>query len=204
MASRAIIVAWTHRGTVDFVELRILGPLAVHDGGSEIPVGGARARALLARLLVARGQAVPLDTLVSALWDGEPPRTARQQVHKVVSDLRRRLPGLIETVDGVGYRARLDDHRLDADEADELLTRGDPSSTEHASRCGGATPWTGSTASTCERRPPPGTNDASAPSLAGARCSSELLVRRTAPLESLPCSPTCWRVGRGGRTSTRM
>jgi len=114
------------------VELRILGPLTIHDGANEIAVGGARARALLARLLLARGHAVPLDTLVSALWDGEPPRTARQQVHKVVSDLRRRLPGVIETVDGLGYRARLDDLWLDADEADALLTRGDPSSTERA------------------------------------------------------------------------
>ena len=114
------------------MELRILGPLTIHDGANEIAVGGARARALLARLLLARGHAVPLDTLVSALWDGEPPRTARQQVHKVVSDLRRRLPGVIETVDGLGYRARLDDLWLDADEADALLTRGDPSSTERA------------------------------------------------------------------------
>ena len=99
---------------------------------SEIAVGGARPRALLARLLLARGHAVSLDTLVSALWDGEPPRTARQQIHKVVSEVRRRLPGLVETVEGLGYRARLDDHWLDADEADELLSRGDPASIERA------------------------------------------------------------------------
>jgi DNA-binding SARP family transcriptional activator/tetratricopeptide (TPR) repeat protein len=114
------------------VELRILGRLTVHDGGREVVVGGARVRALLARLLVARGHAVRLDTLVSALWDGEPPRTARQQVHKAVSEARHRLPGLVETVEGFGYRVRLDDHWLDADEADELLARGDPASIERA------------------------------------------------------------------------
>ena len=69
---------------------------------------------------------------MSALWDGEPPRTARQQVHKAVSEVRRRLPGLVETVEGVGYRARLDDHWLDADEADELLARGEPALIERA------------------------------------------------------------------------
>ena len=114
------------------MELRILGPLAVRDGGSETAVSGARVRALIARLLLARGHAVPLDTLVSALWDGEPPRTARQQVHKAVSEVRRRLPTLVETVEGFGYRARLDDHWLDADEADDLLTRDDPASIERA------------------------------------------------------------------------
>jgi DNA-binding SARP family transcriptional activator/tetratricopeptide (TPR) repeat protein len=118
--------------TVGGVELRVLGPLAVHVDGSEVTLGGARARALLARLLLARGRAVSLDRLVSALWDGEPPRTARQQIHKVVSEVRGRLPGLVETVEGVGYRARVDDHWLDANEADELLSRGDPASIERA------------------------------------------------------------------------
>ena len=75
--------------TVGRVELRILGPLAVHDGAGEVGIGGARPRGLLARLLLARGQAVPLDTLVSAIWDGEPPFTARQQIHKAVSEVRR-------------------------------------------------------------------------------------------------------------------
>ena len=121
-----------HRGTVVEVELRILGPLMVHDGEREVPVGGARVRALLARLLLARGHAVAFDTVVSALWDGEPPRTARQQIHKAVSEVRRRLPELIQTVEGFGYRARLDGHWLDADEADALLTRGDPASIERA------------------------------------------------------------------------
>ncbi len=119
-------------GTVGGVELRILGPLTVHDGGREIAVGGARPRALLARLLLARGHAVSLDALVSAVWDGEPPRTARQQIHKVVSEVRRRLPGLVESVEGLGYRTRLDDHWLDADEADELLSRGGSASIERA------------------------------------------------------------------------
>ena len=114
------------------MELRILGPLMVSVGGREVVVGGARVRALLARLLLARGHAVPLDTLISALWDGEPPRTARQQIHKAVSEVRRRLPGLVETVEGVGYRVRLEDHWLDADEADELLSRGDPGSIARA------------------------------------------------------------------------
>ena len=67
-------------------------------------LGGPQHRSLVARLLVARGRTVPLDDIIGALWDGEPPPTARQQVHKLVSAVRRRLPGLVETVEGVGYQ----------------------------------------------------------------------------------------------------
>jgi DNA-binding SARP family transcriptional activator/tetratricopeptide (TPR) repeat protein len=95
------------------VEFRVLGPLEVwDDAGGRVPVGGPQAEKVLAALLVAGGAVVGLDELVDALWDGEPPRTATHQVHKLVAGLRRRLPGAVET-DGPGYRIRLDGAALD-------------------------------------------------------------------------------------------
>ena len=107
------------------VELRILGPLEVIDEGGTVALGGPQHRTLVARLLLARGRSVPLDDIIGSLWDGEPPRTARQQVHKLVSAVRRRLPGVVETVEGGGYRIVVDDHWFDADKFAALTDRGD-------------------------------------------------------------------------------
>ena len=95
------------------VDFRVLGPLEVRDdAGERVPLGGPQPEKALAALLVAGGAVVGLDELVDALWDGEPPRTATHQVHKLIAGLRRRLPGAIET-DGPGYRIRLDGAALD-------------------------------------------------------------------------------------------
>jgi DNA-binding winged helix-turn-helix (wHTH) protein len=115
---------WTMRGTVANVELRILGPLEVLDEGGTVALGGPQHQTLIARLLLARGRSVPLDDIIGSLWDGEPPRTARQQVHKLVSAVRRRLPDVVETVEGVGYRIVADDHWFDAEEFAALTDRG--------------------------------------------------------------------------------
>ena len=71
---------------------RVLGPVeAVTDRG---PVAlGPRQRAVLARLLVARGRVVPVERLVDDLWE-EPPDGAVGAIRTFVSDLRRALePG---------------------------------------------------------------------------------------------------------------
>jgi DNA-binding SARP family transcriptional activator len=78
-----------------------------------VAVGGPQATKLLAALLLAGGQTASLEALIDALWDGEPPPTAKHQVHKVVANLRRRLPGAIET-DGHSYRVVLAGATLDA------------------------------------------------------------------------------------------
>jgi DNA-binding SARP family transcriptional activator len=94
------------------VEFRVLGPLEVWHDGVRVPVGGPQAEKALAALLLAAGDVVGLAGLVDALWDGEPPRTATHQVHKLIAGLRCRLPGAVET-DGAGYRIRLGGAALD-------------------------------------------------------------------------------------------
>jgi DNA-binding SARP family transcriptional activator/tetratricopeptide (TPR) repeat protein len=95
------------------VEFRVLGPLEVWAGRRRVALGGPQAAKLLAALLLAGGRVASLDTLIDTLWDGEPPPTAKHQIHKVIANLRRRLPGSIET-DGLGYRINLDGATLDA------------------------------------------------------------------------------------------
>jgi DNA-binding SARP family transcriptional activator/tetratricopeptide (TPR) repeat protein len=109
------------------VEFRVLGPLEVCAGGTRVALGGPQAEKVLAALLIAGGTVVGVGGLVEALWDGEPPRTATHQVHKVVAGLRRRLSGVIET-DGPGYRIRLDGAGYDLGAFDALV--GTPSA-EH-------------------------------------------------------------------------
>lgn len=101
------------QGYVVPVEFRILGPLQVWHGRQRIAIGGPQPEKLLAGLLLAGGRVVPLAALIDALWDGEPPPTAKHQVHKLIADLRQRLPGGIET-DRPGYRIRIETAELDA------------------------------------------------------------------------------------------
>jgi DNA-binding SARP family transcriptional activator len=96
------------------VEFRVLGPLQVEKRGDRVPIGGPQLETALAVLLLAGGHVVPVPNMVDALWDAEPPPTARHQVHKVIARLRNRLPGVIVT-DGPGYRIDLDSATLDAD-----------------------------------------------------------------------------------------
>ena len=59
------------------VELGLLGPLRVTDEARELAPGGRRQRRLLARLGIAAGQVVTLDDLEDAVWEDDPPHTAR-------------------------------------------------------------------------------------------------------------------------------
>ncbi|MEU8927043.1 BTAD domain-containing putative transcriptional regulator [Kitasatospora sp. NPDC048545] len=98
---------------------RLLGPLQVAVGGRGVEIRSARQRALLARLLLAQGQVVSVDTLVADVWGGEPPNSVRTQVHICVAGLRKLLRDagcrgeVISTV-APGYRIDPDDHRVDA------------------------------------------------------------------------------------------
>jgi DNA-binding SARP family transcriptional activator/tetratricopeptide (TPR) repeat protein len=97
----------------------ILGPLQVGDGQAAITAG--RDRTVLAMLLLRVGRVVPVDDLVDAVWEDDPPATARGQLQTCVSRLRRRLtlvglPGEAIATDPVGYGLRVDAAELDADE----------------------------------------------------------------------------------------
>lgn len=72
------------------VSFGVLGPVTAHGPAGEIPIRGARPRAVLARLLVAHGRVVPVDQLVDDLWE-RPPDGAVGALRTFVGDLRRSL-----------------------------------------------------------------------------------------------------------------
>ncbi|MFF5107952.1 BTAD domain-containing putative transcriptional regulator [Streptosporangium sp. NPDC000509] len=73
---------------------RALGPFQARHGETSLDLGGQRQMAVLARLLVAGGRAVPVTMLIDELWPGEPPAQALSTIQGYVSRLRRALePG---------------------------------------------------------------------------------------------------------------
>jgi len=72
------------------VTFTVLGPLSAGRDGQVVALKGGRQRAILARLLIARGRVVPVDRLAGDLW-AEPPDGAVAAIRTFVADLRRAL-----------------------------------------------------------------------------------------------------------------
>jgi DNA-binding SARP family transcriptional activator len=72
------------------ITFRVLGPLVAEDARGPVDLKGPRHRAVLARLLVARGRVVPVDRLVDDLWE-DPPDGAVGAVQTFVAALRKAL-----------------------------------------------------------------------------------------------------------------
>jgi predicted ATPase/DNA-binding SARP family transcriptional activator len=103
------------------VRFRILGPLQVEDGDTSVAVGGAKPRMLLAVLLVAGGEVVPADRLMTALWGDAPPAGAVTALRAYLSRLRGVLGAAARLEHRPpGYRLALDGATLDAAEFEQL------------------------------------------------------------------------------------
>jgi DNA-binding SARP family transcriptional activator len=110
------------------MEFRILGPLEVLVGGVSLPVSAPRERALLAALVLDANRVVSMNRLVSIMWDGLPPETARNQVQICVSSLRRifaqsGIGHVIRTCPS-GYQLDVIDGTIDAAQFDERTVIG--------------------------------------------------------------------------------
>jgi DNA-binding SARP family transcriptional activator len=103
---------------------RILGSVEVDDGGTVVDLGGSRQRAVLAILLLHRGEPVAVDRLVDQLYGERPPRTAVKSLQAHISRLRRALgDGRLQTGGG-GYALALAPGELDADRFAALIDEG--------------------------------------------------------------------------------
>ncbi|WP_037303135.1 AfsR/SARP family transcriptional regulator [Amycolatopsis orientalis] len=111
----------------------VLGPLVAGDERGEAALKGPRHRAVLARLLIARGRVVPVERLVDDLWE-RPPEGAVGAVQTFVGALRRALepdraprePARLLVTVARGYALRADsvdawDFEAAVTEARELL-----------------------------------------------------------------------------------
>ncbi|WP_158299942.1 AfsR/SARP family transcriptional regulator [Glycomyces paridis] len=121
----------------------MLGPLEVRGDDGPLPLRGRHHPKLLAMLLDEADRVVPVDRITAALWDEDPPESARQQIHNVVAGLRAQLGpagSRLRTV-GDGYRMELATGELDAlrckaneAEARALLDAGDREAAAEALR----------------------------------------------------------------------
>src|SRR5262245_27884627 len=105
------------------MEFRILGPLQVVGPGGEIPVPGAKQRAVMATLLLHHGDGVvSAERLIDELWGEEPPATAAKSLQVHVSQLRRVLgEGQPIVTRPTGYAVELAPGALDLERFERLL-----------------------------------------------------------------------------------
>src|ERR1700752_772286 len=89
--------------TLSSVELGVLGPLQVRQGGAPVSIPGAKPRAILTMLGLHDGSVVSADTLVELLWGEDPPRTAAKALQTHISSLRRALGDGFVLTGGVGW-----------------------------------------------------------------------------------------------------
>ena len=124
-------------GTRDAVEVvteaglkvGVLGQLVATRDGTSLELGGPRQRAVLALLVLARGDVVPADRLVDALWGEATPPSATSALQAYVSHLRKRMepdrgPRDRQSViarQGPGYALRVEDDSVDAWRFERLL-----------------------------------------------------------------------------------
>jgi DNA-binding SARP family transcriptional activator len=101
------------------LEFGVLGPLQMIADGSDVPLGAAKQRAVLALLLINRNRPVAIDSLLDAAWRGSPPSEARASLHTYVSNLRRLLtkagvdPAVVLVSARPGYRLNVADAECD-------------------------------------------------------------------------------------------
>jgi DNA-binding SARP family transcriptional activator len=95
----------------------VLGPLEVVGETVPVDIAAPRQKAILAMLLSEPNRVVSVERMMAAVWDGEPPSTARNQIQICVSAVRGALAkaGLPDTIvtRAPGYLLRCDDDQHD-------------------------------------------------------------------------------------------
>ncbi len=111
------------------LRIGVLGQLVATREGATLELGGPRQRAVLALLVLARGDVLPADRLIDALWGDATPPSATSALQAYVSHLRKRMepdrgPRDRQSVlarQGPGYALRVDDDAVDAWRFERLL-----------------------------------------------------------------------------------
>lgn len=108
------------------VVFNVLGPWEVRVGSRPVAIPSGQLRAVLASLLLAASQPVPIDTLAEQIWPERLPARARGTLHTYVTRLRRLLGrDLIRTSPGSGYLLDAGEENVDLHRFHELLRKAD-------------------------------------------------------------------------------
>lgn len=101
------------------MQFSVLGSTEVTAGGVQLELGGVKQRAILGYLVLHANKVVPTSQILQAMWEGNPPPTARKMVQNAVSGIRRMLashPGpnapTLHT-HAPGYQLRVDTNIVD-------------------------------------------------------------------------------------------
>ena len=106
------------------MQVRILGPFQLEDGGRQITVGGVRQRAVLADLVLNANEVIPSEQLLVELWGEDAPLSAANALQAAISRLRRVLPAGRLITTGPGYMLRLFPAELDVARFGQLIFEG--------------------------------------------------------------------------------
>lgn len=90
----------------------ILGHPVVWRDGQEVRLTTRRSRAVLAYLLLSADHSASVDVLIDAIYGDTPPRSARNQVHRGVGEIRK--SGITVDVQGNVYRLEAAEDEIDA------------------------------------------------------------------------------------------
>lgn len=85
------------------------------DGDRQLVLGGPKQRALLAVLLLRRGETVSMDRLVDELWGERTPATAAKTAQVYVSNLRKVLIDGVVVTHGRGDELAIESGQVDLD-----------------------------------------------------------------------------------------
>ena len=111
------------------LRISLLGTCTASSDGAPLDLGGPRQRAVLALLVLARGETVPVERLTESVWGERGPADPAGALQAYVSHLRRRLqPGsaartrsAVIVSDGRGYAVRLPPDAVDVWRFEQLL-----------------------------------------------------------------------------------
>jgi YVTN family beta-propeller protein len=106
------------------LEFRILGPLEVLEQQRPVVLGGPRQRALLAILLLRRGEVVSSERVIDQLWGERPPATAAKTLQGYVSHLRKALGNEVLLTRGRGYLLATMPGQVDAERFEAMVADG--------------------------------------------------------------------------------
>ncbi|MFI6323027.1 BTAD domain-containing putative transcriptional regulator [Nonomuraea sp. NPDC050556] len=112
----------------DVVHVRLLGPVEVLVGTRRLQLPGPRPTVILSMLALEPNRVVSNERLTEAIWDDDPPSTAKGQIQFCVSALRRMLAeaGLSEVIvtRAPGYVLDIPADSVDAQVFDREVARG--------------------------------------------------------------------------------